>query len=75
MTYVFEALQLEDTIRNYERRSSTGWFSSNHVFFCLFYFSDILVAFPQLLMFMYDAISGNMYLVSDLVALGRQEHS
>ncbi|MBA0653809.1 hypothetical protein Goklo_020939 [Gossypium klotzschianum] len=25
MAYVSEALQLEDTIRNYERRSSTGW--------------------------------------------------
>ncbi|XP_017969356.1 PREDICTED: LMBR1 domain-containing protein 2 homolog A isoform X2 [Theobroma cacao] len=25
MTYVSEALQLEDTIKNYERRSSTGW--------------------------------------------------
>ncbi|PON90888.1 LMBR1-like membrane protein [Trema orientale] len=25
MTYVVEALELEDTIRNYERRSSTGW--------------------------------------------------
>ncbi|XVE86825.1 hypothetical protein DITRI_Ditri18aG0065900 [Diplodiscus trichospermus] len=25
MTYVLEALQLEDTIKNYERRSSTGW--------------------------------------------------
>ncbi|KAM6563886.1 hypothetical protein CsatB_023884 [Cannabis sativa] len=25
MTYVMEALELEDTIKNYERRSSTGW--------------------------------------------------
>ncbi|KAL5538170.1 hypothetical protein UlMin_045548 [Ulmus minor] len=25
MTYVMEALELEDTIRNYERRNSTGW--------------------------------------------------
>lgn len=25
MTYVLEALELEDTIKNYERRSSTGW--------------------------------------------------
>ncbi|KAK1258245.1 hypothetical protein QJS04_geneDACA024219 [Acorus gramineus] len=25
MTYVIEALELEDTIKNYERRSSTGW--------------------------------------------------
>ncbi|XP_043692297.1 LMBR1 domain-containing protein 2 homolog isoform X2 [Telopea speciosissima] len=25
MTYVAEALELEDTIRNYERRSATGW--------------------------------------------------
>ncbi|XP_038697362.1 LMBR1 domain-containing protein 2 homolog A-like isoform X1 [Tripterygium wilfordii] len=25
MTYVTEALELEDTIKNYERRSSTGW--------------------------------------------------
>ncbi|KAK8264122.1 hypothetical protein V6Z11_D12G086300 [Gossypium hirsutum] len=25
MTYVIEALQLEDTVKNYERRNSTGW--------------------------------------------------
>ncbi|KAK7280977.1 hypothetical protein RIF29_08586 [Crotalaria pallida] len=25
MTYVLEALELEDTIKNYERRNSTGW--------------------------------------------------
>ncbi|XP_004288162.1 PREDICTED: LMBR1 domain-containing protein 2 homolog A [Fragaria vesca subsp. vesca] len=25
MTYVTEALELEDTVKNYERRSSTGW--------------------------------------------------
>jgi len=25
MTYVMEALQLEDTVKNYERRNSTGW--------------------------------------------------
>ncbi|BBH05739.1 LMBR1-like membrane protein [Prunus dulcis] len=25
MTYVMEALELEDTIKNYERRNSTGW--------------------------------------------------
>ncbi|XP_019463616.1 PREDICTED: LMBR1 domain-containing protein 2 homolog A-like isoform X2 [Lupinus angustifolius] len=25
MTYVLEALELEDTIKNYERRTSTGW--------------------------------------------------
>ncbi|KDO60683.1 hypothetical protein CISIN_1g0061871mg, partial [Citrus sinensis] len=25
MTYVMEALELEDTIKNYDRRSSTGW--------------------------------------------------
>ncbi|KAK3042951.1 hypothetical protein RJ639_001027 [Escallonia herrerae] len=25
LTYVLEALELEDTIKNYERRSSTGW--------------------------------------------------
>ncbi|KAK9285978.1 hypothetical protein L1049_025180 [Liquidambar formosana] len=25
MTYVMEALELEDTIKNYERRSATGW--------------------------------------------------
>ncbi|GKV18679.1 hypothetical protein SLEP1_g29023 [Rubroshorea leprosula] len=25
MTYVTEALELEDTVRNYERRNSTGW--------------------------------------------------
>lgn len=29
MTYIIEALELEDTIKNYERRSSTGWFASN----------------------------------------------
>ncbi|KAF8377331.1 hypothetical protein HHK36_030708 [Tetracentron sinense] len=27
MTYVMEALKLEDTIKNYERRSETGWFA------------------------------------------------
>lgn len=27
MTYVMEALELEDTIKNYDRRSSTGWFA------------------------------------------------
>lgn len=27
MTYVTEALELEDTIKNYERRSMTGWFA------------------------------------------------
>lgn len=25
MTYVLEALELEDTIKNYERRKATGW--------------------------------------------------
>ncbi|KAF1875856.1 hypothetical protein Lal_00006487 [Lupinus albus] len=28
MTYIMEALELEDTIKNYERRTSTGWFAS-----------------------------------------------
>lgn len=75
MTYVSEALQLEDTIKNYERRSSTGWFSSNLVFFCQLYFYECLVVFLQPLMFTYDVISGNMSPVSDLAALGKQEHS
>lgn len=30
MVCVKEALELEDTIRNYERRSSTGWFAPIH---------------------------------------------
>lgn len=25
MTYVLEALELEDTVKNYERRHATGW--------------------------------------------------
>lgn len=29
MTYVVEALELEDTIKNYERRDSNGWFVFN----------------------------------------------
>lgn len=29
MTYVLEALELEDTIKNYERRNSTGWCAPN----------------------------------------------
>lgn len=33
MTYVLEAIELEDTTKNYERRNSTGWFASNYVFF------------------------------------------
>jgi hypothetical protein len=28
---VKEALELEDTIKNYERRDSTGWFAPNFV--------------------------------------------
>ena len=75
MTYVSEALQLEDTIKNYERRSSTGWFSSNLIFFGLLYFMNIRVVFPQTLIFIYDVISGNLFQVLDLVAPGKQEHS
>jgi len=29
MTYVLEALELEDATKNYERRHTTGWFASN----------------------------------------------
>lgn len=29
MTCVMEALELEDTIKNYERRHATGWFVLN----------------------------------------------
>lgn len=44
MTYVLEALELEDTVKNYERRKSTGWFvftyiSDNPVY--LLYFSSL----------------------------------
>ncbi|KAL5171121.1 LMBR1 domain-containing protein 2 A [Glycine soja] len=33
MTYVLEALELEDTIKNFDRRNSTGWCASNFIFF------------------------------------------
>lgn len=26
MNYIVKALELEDTIKNYERRAATGWF-------------------------------------------------
>lgn len=32
MACVLEALQLEDTIKNYERCSSTGWYASSDIF-------------------------------------------
>lgn len=35
MTYVLEALEVEDATKNYERRRTTGWFASN--FFCGFF--------------------------------------
>lgn len=36
MAYVREALELEDTLKNYESRSLTGWFTSNYSFFFSF---------------------------------------
>ena len=36
MSYVMEALELEDTVKNYERRSSTGWSVPNYSFYFLF---------------------------------------
>lgn len=43
MTYVMEALELEDTVRNYERRNSTGWSASlhNQVFIYIFTWFNI----------------------------------
>lgn len=38
MAYVMKALELEDTIKNYERRSSTGWFAPYYELW-FFYFS------------------------------------
>jgi hypothetical protein len=43
MTYVLEALELEDKTKNYERRHITGWFAS-----ILFYF---IWFFPHFYMF------------------------
>ncbi|KAJ6929278.1 LMBR1 domain-containing protein 2 [Populus alba x Populus x berolinensis] len=45
MTYVMEALELEDTIKNYERSSSTGWF-------VLIMF---LLSFSRLFLFVFQA--------------------
>jgi hypothetical protein len=36
--FVLEALELEDTVKNYDRRDSTGWFTPNlHFFFLIVY--------------------------------------
>jgi hypothetical protein len=45
MTYVMEALELEDTVKNYERSSSTGWF-------VLIMF---LLSFSRLFLFVFQA--------------------
>lgn len=44
MTYVLEALELEDTSKNYERRNLTGWFASIFLigFFAPFQFASIV---------------------------------
>jgi len=36
--FVLEALELEDTVKNYDRRDSTRWFTPNlHLFFLIVY--------------------------------------
>lgn len=44
MTYVMEAIELEDTIKNYERRESTGWFVHNLCITLFYNLPAILVA-------------------------------
>lgn len=43
MNYVIEALELEDTIKNYERRSLTGWFVLMLCALLFFFFCPMLV--------------------------------
>lgn len=40
--FVLEALELEDTIKNYERRDATGWFAPNNLFLFLIVISVCL---------------------------------
>jgi hypothetical protein len=34
MNYIVKALELEDTIKNYERRAATGWFVPDYSLHC-----------------------------------------
>lgn len=47
--FVLEALELEDTVKNYDRRDSTGWFTPNlHFFFLIVYPLIFFIFFTSL---------------------------
>ena len=72
MTYVMEALELEDTVKNYERSSSTGWFVL--IMFPYSHFSISFFECPKLdspvLRFLYAVMTGNIFQASSLLAMG-----
>jgi hypothetical protein len=72
MTYVMEALELEDTVKNYERGSSTGWFVL--IMFPYSHFSIYFFECPKLdapdLRCLYAIMLGNIFQASSLLALG-----
>lgn len=55
MTYIMEALELEDTVKNYERRDSTGWFVSD--FSLLFSHVSNSINVPGCLFTIYEFMS------------------
>lgn len=66
MTYVMKALELEDTIKNYERRDSNGWFVFNSlisILLCFIYAQ--FVAYGTILLMLMDSYLGCIYLEVD----------
>lgn len=73
MNYVVEALELEDTIKNFERRKSTGWCLLNPLFYIVR--SEILFIFQiAFSVALYAHIfSGDTFQASDQPDLEKQE--
>ncbi|KAJ6682663.1 hypothetical protein OIU74_020824 [Salix koriyanagi] len=71
MTYVMEALELEDTVKNHERSSSNGWFV---LFMFYYHFPVSFYLCSKLdsldLKYLYAAMLGHIFQASGLLAMG-----
>lgn len=73
MTYVMEALELEDIVKNYERRTLTGWFAYDYSLL-FFFFESVSIHISGCLFMTLDIsiISGSIFQALDLLKLAKQ---
>lgn len=65
MNFVWEALQLEDTVKNYEHRNATGWCAPNPLVFHFVKSYTCLLLFLTYSTYMNATITDNWASISD----------